>query len=194
MQAPGIVALAAPVLKILPIIGGVWLLSRKKPVKSAAHLIRVPAAWAMISVGITAFIIDYGIAVGLIYGLTTLTFVGYSFVAVSFELRPSGRRFEPRAAEPDERPSTTRAAVAKLFLAVCAAGFAAIAFGIAFEAIAPLPEKDRIVIGGLLVPLLWAGGIAWMMADPKFMRAGSALAAIAAIGYVLTFLFQVAFH
>lgn len=194
MQAPGIVALAAPVLEIFPIIGGVWLLTRKKPVKSAADLIRVTAAWTMISVGITAFIIDFGTAVGLAYGLSTLTIVGYSFVAMRFKFRQIARRSEPRAAEPDERPGTTRAAIAKLFLAVCAAGFAAIAFGVAFEAVAPLPEKDRIVIGGLLVPLLWAGGISWMMADPKFMRAGSALAAVAAVGYVMAFLLQVVIH
>jgi len=126
----------------------------------------------MIVAAIATFIIEYGTAVGLFYGLITLSLVGYSFVAGCVEIRQRARRPEPCAAEPEERPGTTCVAIAKLVLAICAAGLAAIAFDVAFEAAAPLLEKDRIVIGGLLVPLLWAGGIAWMMADLQIHARG----------------------
>ena len=34
-----------------------------------------------------------------------------------------------------------------------------------------MATHDRIVIGGILVPVLWGGGMAWTLSDAKLLRA-----------------------
>jgi hypothetical protein len=47
---------------------------------------------------------------------------------------------------------------------------------------------DRIVIGGLLVPMLWGAGMAWTLSDAKLVRATLLLAVISAAAYAAAFL------
>ena len=68
------------------------------------------------------------------------------------------------------------------------AGVAAIGVGVAFAVAMPMGPHDRIVIGALLVPILWGGGMAWTLADAKLMRATVILLAISALSYAIAFL------
>jgi hypothetical protein len=68
------------------------------------------------------------------------------------------------------------------------AGIASIGVGIAFAIAMPMGTHDRIVIGGLLVPVLWGAGMAWTFADTKLVRATAVLTGISAIGYGIAFL------
>jgi hypothetical protein len=52
----------------------------------------------------------------------------------------------------------------------------------------PMPVHDRIVIGGLLVPVLWGGGMAWTLSDARLLRATIVLIAAASLGYGVVFL------
>ncbi len=99
----------------------------------------------------------------------------------------------PLAAEPEERPTNWRRAIAKALLAIVLAGVAAFGVGEAFAVAMPIAAPDRIVIGGLLVPVLWGAGMAWTLADAKLLRATIALSIIAAASYTVAFLPK-AFH
>ena len=52
----------------------------------------------------------------------------------------------------------------------------------------PLAPQDRIVIGGLLVPILWGAGMAWTLSDARLVRATIVLLTISALGYGIAFL------
>jgi hypothetical protein len=47
---------------------------------------------------------------------------------------------------------------------------------------------DRIVVGGLLVPILWGAGMAWTLSDAKLLRATLVLGSVSVIGYGIAFL------
>jgi hypothetical protein len=51
-----------------------------------------------------------------------------------------------------------------------------------------MPPADRAVIGGLIVPILWGGGMAWTLCDPRLVRATIILLSVSALGYGIAFL------
>jgi hypothetical protein len=145
--------------------------------------------WLAIIAGLAAF--DYGLGgkLGTAYGLLALAAIGYCAVAATIQFR----RGKPRQArdiamEPEERPTNWPRAIAKSLLAIVLAGTASIGLGVAFAVAMPMNPPDRIVIGGLLVPLLWGGGMAWTLCDAKLVRATLLLLAVSAVGYGIAFL------
>ena len=44
-------------------------------------------------------------------------------------------------------------------------------------------EQTRIVTGGLMIPVLWGGAMAWTLADDKILRATAVLAGAAILGF-----------
>ena len=52
----------------------------------------------------------------------------------------------------------------------------------------PIGAHDRIVVGGLLVPILWGAGMAWTLSDAKLLRATLVLGSVSAVGYGIAFL------
>ena len=68
------------------------------------------------------------------------------------------------------------------------AGIAAIGLGVAVAVNFPMPPQDRAVIGGLLVPILWGGGMAWTLCDPRLLRATIILLTVSAAGFAVAFL------
>ena len=92
------------------------------------------------------------------------------------------------ALEPEERPTNWRRGAAKALLAIVLSGVASIGIGVAFALYMPMATHDRIVIGGILVPVLWGGGMAWTLSDAKLLRATLLLLAISAACYAMAFL------
>lgn len=146
-------------------------------------------AWLLIAGGLAVFTWAFGGKLGSAYGLLALSAVGYAGVLATVELRRS-RQMSPRdiAMEPTERPTNWTRAIAKSLLAIVLAGIASIGLGVAFAVAMPMAAPDRIVIGGLLVPLLWGAGMAWTLCDAKLVRATLLLIAVSALGYGLAFL------
>jgi hypothetical protein len=52
----------------------------------------------------------------------------------------------------------------------------------------PMATHDRMVVGGLLVPILWGAGMAWTLSDAKLVRATLVLGSISVLGYGIAFL------
>lgn len=151
---------------------------------------RMPAfvGWALIVAGGVAWASAVGSELGVTYTLIGLGFAGYAAVAATIERRKAKvRDFASLAAEPEERPTNWRRAAFKSFLAIILAGVAAVGIGVAFAVAMPLGPHDRIVIGGLLVPVLWGAGMAWTLADAKTVRASILLTCVSAISYAIAF-------
>jgi hypothetical protein len=171
------------------LVGGIALLSvswrRRQGAK--AHL-RI-GGWLLMLVGMVLYGTAWGAELGTAYGLLVLSLAAYAIVAAGVELRNAPARM-PRetALEPEERQTNWRRGVAKSLLAIVLAGFAAIGIGVAFAVATPMPAHDRILIGGILVPVLWGGGMAWTLSDAKLLRATLLLLAVSAISYAIAFL------
>lgn len=174
---------------VAPLVAGVWLLRESWRLRPRAGSARILAGWTLIVLGFALFARLEGAEMGTTYALLALSLAGYAVVTASLELRNARTRdTRSLAAEPEERPTNWPRAIAKSLLAIVLAGIAAIGVGVAFAVAMPLGTPDRIVIGGVLVPVLWGAGMAWTLADAKLLRATIVLVAVSAISYGIAFL------
>jgi hypothetical protein len=136
------------------------------------------AGWLLVGAGFYGYIYSWGDEAGTAYAL--LAFSAVAFLVVWYGLERRVARVRPGrevALEPEDRPTNWPRAIAKSFLALVLAAIHM-----------PLVPTDRIVIGGILVPLLWGAGMAWTLSDAKLVRATLLLAVISAAAYAAAFL------
>lgn len=171
------------------IIVGIALLRRSWLGKRPRNLPSLCAGWLGVAAGIALFCQTWGGEVGTAYALLAFSVGAFFIIALGREDR-SHRRQKARdvAPEPQERSTNWRRTAAKALLSIVLAGVAAIGIGVAFAVSMPMETHDRIVIGGLLVPVLWGGGMAWTLADAKLLRATLLLLLISALSYGIAFL------
>ena len=86
-----------------------------------------------------------------------------------------GRMPREAALEPEDHPTDWAHSTAKALLAIVLSGAASIGLGLTFALYMPMAVHDRIVIGGVLVPVLWGAGMAWTLSDAKLVRAAAVL-------------------
>lgn len=130
-----------------------------------------------------------GAELGTTYALGVFSLAAYAVIAASAERRVKRDRAPRESAyDPEERPTNWRRGTGKALLAIVLAGVASIGVGVAIAVALPLPPQDRAVLGGLLVPILWGGGMAWTLSDPRLVRATLILLAVSAVGYGIAFL------
>lgn len=182
-------AVAFGVAGAVLLIVGILSLRRSWLGRRQRNLPYLFAGWLAIAVGIGAFCRAWGAEVGTAYALLALSLIAFLAIALGLEDR-SHRRVKVREAapEPEERAGNWRRATVKALLSIVLAGVAAIGIGVAFAVSMPMEAHDRIVIGGLLVPVLWGGGMAWTLADAKLLRATVLLLLISALSYGIAFL------
>lgn len=145
--------------------------------------------WLAIIAGFVLFSRVWGAEVGIAYGALALSLCAYVIIALGIELRSTPAR-APRevALEPEERATSWRRGTAKSLLAIVLAGIASIGVGVAIAVAVPMAPYDRIMLGGILVPVLWGGGMAWTLSDAKLLRATIVLLAVSAVSYGIAFL------
>jgi hypothetical protein len=173
----------------LLLLGGIFVLRVHWLRRRAWGRAGVLCGWLLIAAALTVFGYAWGGELGTAYGLLAFSAVAYVLVAIGVELREAKQRSQRDVAlEPEERPTNWPRGIAKSFLAIVLAGIAAIGIGVAFAVAMPLDVKDRIVVGGLLVPVLWGAGMAWTLSDAKVLRATVLLTVISVVAYANAFL------
>lgn len=111
------------------------------------------------------------------------------FVAAGVERRNARRKaVRELAPEPSDRRRVVWRGWLRGFLAGPLAGVAALGCGLAVAICAPGQIQTRMVIGGLTVPFLWAGGMAWTLSDDRILRAFAVLAGVASLTLGAAFL------
>jgi len=177
------------VLGIAFLLAGLLLLQVSWQRRSEKPRWAVEGGWLAILVGIGLFCVPAQVSLGITHGCLALAVLAYGVVAASVQFRPARHASSNEAAlEPEARKTNWRRSAAKALLAIVLAGIAAIGVGVAFAVAMPMPATDRIMIGGVLVPLLWGGGMAWTLADSNLVRAALFLAGISIVSYAAAFL------
>lgn len=176
-----IAGVAVAMLAGLALLRASWSQRGKAP-------IRALFGWLVSIAGVLGAGYAFG-EIGIVSALGAFSVLAYAVIASGAEQRspraPSEREV---AAEPEDRPTNWSRAIAKSLLAIVLAGVAAIGLGLAFAVVAPMEQTARIVIGGLLVPMLWGAGMAWTLCDAKLLRATGLLVVVSACAYAVAFL------
>lgn len=140
----------------------------------------IVGGWALVILALGLGAVLLGGARGPAIVLALGSTVALALVALGVELRDAKKK-APRelALEPSERRRVVWRGWLRGFLAGPLAGIAALGCGLAVAICAPGAVQSRMVIGGLLVPFLWAGGMAWTLSDDKILRATAVLIGVA---------------
>lgn len=120
--------------------------------------------------------------------LASVAALGVVAANVSVKTARSRNNINSLAPEPLERPSSWWRGLLRWSLAGPVGMIAAIAVGIAYAVWVPGAPQTRLVIGGLLVPVLWGGAMAWTLADNRILRATAVLVGVAVAGFGLSIL------
>lgn len=149
----------------------------------------IAGGWTLLAATLGASGILLGGARGPAIVLALGSIAALALVASGVELRNAKRKV-PRelALEPSERRRIAWRGWLRGFLAGPLAGIAALGCGLAVAICAPGAIQSRMVIGGLMVPFLWAGGMAWTLSDDKILRATAVLTGVSVVTLGAAFL------
>jgi hypothetical protein len=174
----------------ISILVGLFLLRQSWLAQRRGRTLLLPAGWLCVVAGLALWMQVWGPEVGTAYGLLGLSIGAYALVFAGVDVRSGTRVIVVRepALEPEVRPTNWPRGIAKSLLAVVLSGIAAIGIGVAFAVAMPMAPHDRIMIGGLLVPILWGAGMAWTLSDARLRRATLLLFSVSALGYGIAFL------
>lgn len=154
---------------------------RRRGQNNAWH---IAGAWGLIAAAIVGTAPVLGEARGPFVALTLLSVGAFAVVAAGVQIREARARTKRSAAlEPSERPSRAWRGWLRVMLAGPIGGLAAMGTGIAWTVWVPGDPQTRIVIGGMLVPILWAGGMAWTLSDDRIVRAAAVLIGVAVVTF-----------
>lgn len=165
-------------------VGAAWLLRRAWCDRTAMRPFWIAAGWGAIGalMIIPAFIL--GGARGPFIALTLTSVAAVAVVAKGVQVRVARERAERSLApEPSDRVSKAWRGWLRGFLAGPLGMIAAMGVAIAFAAYCPGAAQTRLVIGGLMVPVLWGGAMAWTLADDKILRATAVLVGVTLITF-----------
>lgn len=163
---------------------GVWQLRRAWSDRTALRPWWIAGGWLVIaaSMAVPAFVL--GGAQGPFIASTLFSVAALCLVAGAIQFRTSRARGERSLApEPSDRPSRAWRGWLRAALAGPIGMVAAMGVAIAYVTLAPGAPQTRIVIGGLLIPVLWGAAMAWTLADDKILRATAVLVGVSLVTF-----------
>lgn len=169
-------------------LGAAWLLRRAWR-RDPARPWLIVGAWLLIAAAVGAAAPVLGAARGPAVALTLLPLAALGLIAARVQIRDARSRPPREAAlEPSERPSKAWRGWLRALLAGPLGGIAAMGVALAWTVWAPGPPQTRMVVGGLLVPFLWGGAMAWTLSDDRILRATAVLAGVTVVTFTASIL------
>lgn len=172
---------------------GAWLLRRAWRARIGEDAGFRAAGWAAIAATLVwpGFVI--GPALGPFMALAAISTGALAVVATGATRRAAraaraGSGADSLAPEPLDRPTTRWRSILRWSLAGPIGMIAAMAVGIAYAVWVPGAAQTRLLIGGLIVPVVWGGAMAWTLADNRILRATAVLVGTAVAGFGLSIL------
>ncbi|MFV3131896.1 hypothetical protein [Niveispirillum sp. KHB5.9] len=173
-------------------LGGAWALRRSWNLGGGQG--RLPwllSGWVLLAASLITPAWVLGTVRGPFIALALIPLAALLLVATGFQIRTAragrtGR--DSLAPEPLERPGSTWRTVLRWSLAGPIGMIAALAIGIAYAVWMPGAAQTRLVVGGLLVPVVWGAAMAWTLADNRIIRATAVLVGTALVGFTASIL------
>lgn len=166
---------------------GAWLLRRSWRRRAGAVPALVWSGWALLvaPVFLAAWCIGpvKGVALALV-----LEAIGALLVVFEGRVRRNGARErtgDAAAAEPLDEPGRLWRGVLRTVLAGPLGMLAAMAVAFCVTVYVPGDPRTRIVIGGMLMPVLWGLAMTWTLADRRLLRATAVLLGTSVAGFGL---------
>jgi len=145
-------------------------------------------AMALWAVSTALWVARFGAEIGIPLALETAALVAFGFILTRMERR-TGRPVRDRAAPPPPRGRwRVPAGIARVLVAGPLGLAAAMGIAVVIATRAPAAEQTRLILAGLIVPTLWAIGIAWIVCRRRLPVQAAAFAAIGIAGFGLTLL------
>jgi len=147
--------------------------------------------WLLLAISLLGASFTLGPVRGLFAAFMFLSVAALGVVASGAKIRAakaSRSGSESLAPEPLMRPSTNWRTTLRWLLAGPIGMLAAMAVGICYTVWVPGEPQTRLLIGGLIVPLIWGGAMAWTLADNRILRATAVLVGTAVAGFGLAIL------
>lgn len=165
-------------------LGAGFLLQRAWKERGPQRPWLIIAGWSLVAAAVFASVPLLGALRGPFIAFALVSFAVLALIAFGVQIRDPKKR-APReiALEPSDRPSKAWRGWLRWALAGPIGGIAAMGVGLAWTVWMPGPPQTRMVIGGLLVPFLWAGGMAWTLADNKILRATAVLVGVTVVTF-----------
>ncbi len=170
-------------------LAGAYLLKRAWVAPGPKRPWFILGGWSLLALAIAASVPLLGAARGPFAALTLGSTAALALVAAGVERRDARKKVvRELAPEPSDRARIVWRGWLRGFLAGPLAGVAALGCGLAVAICAPGQVQSRMVVGGFMIPFLWAGGMAWTLSDDKILRAFAVLTSVATVTLGAAFL------
>lgn len=177
------------VLLLAGAAGAAWLLRRSWGDRTASRPWWIAAGWAAIAMLIVIAGLVLGAGRGPFIAFTVVSVAALALVVASVQLREARVRGDKSLApEPSDRVSKAWRGWLRGLLAGPLGMIAAMGVAICFAAFCPGAAQTRLVIGGLLVPVLWGGAMAWTLSDDRILRATAVLVGVSLVTFTAAIL------
>lgn len=183
------ITLIAALSTLLAGAGGAFLLKGAWQRRTTRRPWLITAGWTLLAVAAVLPAFWLGSARGPFIALAMLPIGAFLIVLFGMQLRQNrNRKAREAALEPSDRPSSTWRGWLRVLLAGPIGMMAALGIAVAYTVWIPGAPQTRMIVGGLLVPILWGGAMAWTLSDDKILRAAALLAGISAVTFSGAFL------
>ncbi|MBO6764900.1 hypothetical protein [Maricaulis sp.] len=153
---------------------------------SAARPVLILAGWAAVSALVVIAAIALGSARGPAFAMALIPAGALALVATGVKRREAnGRVARSRALEPSLRGAKIWRGIMRTLVAAPLGCVVSLTLGIAWTVWFPSDPQTRIVLGGVLVPVLWAGAMAWALTDDRILRPALTMIALTLAGAAL---------
>jgi len=179
---------AASCLLILAGAAAAWLLRRSWRRREGPAPALVGTGWAVLFAGV--LITGWGI--GPVKGVAlSLAMEAIGALLVVFQGRVRRKAARARAGEtapePLDEPGRLWRGILRTLLAGPLGMTAAMALAFCVTVFLPGDPRTRIVVGGMLLPVLWGLAMTWTLADRRLLRATAVLLGTSLLGFGLAF-------
>ncbi len=165
-------------------VGAAWLLRRAWSDRTVLRPWWLAAGWGAVAVLVVLAGLTLGSGRGPFIAFTMVSVAALAVVATNLQLREAKVRSDRSLApEPSDRISKAWRGWLRALLAGPLGMIAAMGVAIAFVAFCPGAAQTRLAIGGLTVPVLWGGAMAWTLADDKIVRATAVLVGVSVVTF-----------
>ena len=170
-------------------VGAAWLLRRAWGERTVSRPWWIIAGWAVVAALVVLGGLTLGSGRGPFIAFTLVSVAALGLVIAKVQVRQAKVRSDKSLApEPSDRASKAWRGWLRALLAGPLGMVAAMGVAIAFAAFCPGAAQTRLVIGGLLVPVLWGGAMAWTLADDKILRALAVLVGVSVVTFTAAIL------